>query len=139
MLYHSCCVDSCEDEHSENDDSHGKDEQESSDSKEVEDHDNYYGPALLLSHRNHFEQPEWDSGIHAIHPGFPQLIQGRELDRPCYQGRYNPTTDSKNHSTTPDDHNSSDYNQRRPQQEPPLPTLVCQRYEDQWADMDALE
>ena len=57
--------------------------------------------------------------------GFPTLINGRELDHPRYDGRYDKPTNNSDHSPKSDDLRSMNHKQL-PQQEPRVTDSVCQ-------------
>ena len=66
-------------------------------------------------------------------PGFPELIDemvnGRELDQPCYNGRYCVSANNSGHSTTSNDR----------QQERQLTTVVCEGFFEHPADLEKLD
>ena len=67
---------------------HDDDEHEFSHNNNVEQHNQRYGRQMLLNIFSGIELPEWDPWMPVVYPGFPLLVDGRELNYPCYQGKY---------------------------------------------------
>ena len=64
-------------------------------------HSRRYDRTLLLNVWNNSDLYVWDPWIYTVHPGFPHLIDCRELDLPIYDGKYRTPTDHTDHFTTP--------------------------------------
>ena len=67
-----------------------------------------------------------------------QLVNGRELDYPCYNGRYGTPANNSDHSTKSDDLRSINHIQRL-QQEPRLTDSVCQGCYEHPAEFEFIE